>query len=284
MSEIDPKRFRMTCVFFISLPLFSCFYAYKLWEKNTELQNQITALQKNFEKEKNNLEAAQQKLKKIICLDSLYIAALTPPYFIQDSIVNLYREGAIASLFPDLFAQRKPQFLHFQATWNALEQKLQLNIPKAREAAQKLDSLEKEIIQENEQKKKLLDELNQTQQELVISRLELERLGDSARQLKAQLNSLLFEFEDNIKVLEFTKDGNLVYYIGRKKGGKANGLGVGIWSTGGVYKGEWKDNLRHGKGRYKWKDGEVYEGDFYEGKRTGKGKYIWNDGSYYIGQ
>lgn len=110
-----------------------------------------------------------------------------------------------------------------------------------------------------------------------------DKLTDSIMVYNAQLIELEERFKNSINVLEFKKDGNTIYYLGEKENGKANGYGVGMWSTGSTYKGEWKDNHRHGKGIYIWKDGEYYEGDFFEGVRTGKGKYVWKDKSYYVG-
>jgi len=87
-------------------------------------------------------------------------------------------------------------------------------------------------------------------------------------------------------ILEIKKDAlkkETVYYIGEKENDMANGYGVAIWPSGGMYKGQWKDNYRHGKGTYTWKDGEAYEGDFVNGQREGQGKYTWKNGEYYVG-
>ncbi len=73
-------------------------------------------------------------------------------------------------------------------------------------------------------------------------------------------------------------------YVGKTVNGQANGYGVGIFESGGVYKGFWQDNLRHGNGQYVWKDGDKYEGDFFNDRRTGHGTYTWKNGEYYIGE
>lgn len=62
------------------------------------------------------------------------------------------------------------------------------------------------------------------------------------------------------------------------------GGGIGIWTTGSVYRGEWRNNLRHGKGSFQWKDGERYGGNYVDGKREGEGTYYWPSGERYEGQ
>ena len=56
--------------------------------------------------------------------------------------------------------------------------------------------------------------------------------------------------------------GIKIHYVGEVKEGKALGQGVGLYSTGSRYEGEWQDNLRHGDGTFFWPDGEYYKGSF----------------------
>ncbi len=89
----------------------------------------------------------------------------------------------------------------------------------------------------------------------------------------------------NIDTLNFVSStGNQVKYYGKISNGKANGIGVGFWSTGGYYFGEWRNNFRHGKGLYIWKNGDKYHGDFYDDKREGIGTYQWYQGERYEGE
>lgn len=91
--------------------------------------------------------------------------------------------------------------------------------------------------------------------------------------------------KDKVKVISFRNEkGNQIHYLGEVKNDKANGGGVGIWDTGGLYKGSWKDNQRHGEGVYTWKDGHKYEGTFVEGIREGQGTYYWSSGEKYDGE
>lgn len=45
------------------------------------------------------------------------------------------------------------------------------------------------------------------------------------------------------------------------------------FSTGAVYKGQWKNNKMHGFGEYDWADGNLYIGEFADGKQHGR-KYL----------
>lgn len=78
--------------------------------------------------------------------------------------------------------------------------------------------------------------------------------------------------------------GTAFKYYGPIKGGKAEGYGVGVFESGSVYEGNWRNNMRHGKGVYTWADNERYEGDFKDDKRHGKGRYFWNNGEIYEGE
>ena len=68
------------------------------------------------------------------------------------------------------------------------------------------------------------------------------------------------------------------------KGNCENGEGTYKWSTGEVYKGQWKDGKLNGQGIYKWKDGTVYEGQWKDGKKNGQGTNKWPDKAVYVGQ
>lgn len=108
-----------------------------------------------------------------------------------------------------------------------------------------------------------------------IASLEKE-LAEKDKKIRQKSESELITFR-NAK-------GSLVHYIGSTREGEANGNGTGIWETGGIYKGEWKNNLRHGNGSYTWKDGHRYEGSFLDDIREGYGVYFWASGEKYEGQ
>lgn len=93
-------------------------------------------------------------------------------------------------------------------------------------------------------------------------------------QNKAELGRLTF----------YNANGTKIAYFGEVKFGKANGEGVGHYSSNSVYDGDWKNNMKHGKGTYKWVDGHKYVGEYQNDKREGTGTYYWNTGEKYVGQ
>lgn len=82
----------------------------------------------------------------------------------------------------------------------------------------------------------------------------------------------------------YNANGTKIDYFGEVKFGKANGEGVGHYSSNSVYDGSWKNNMKHGVGTYKWADGNKYVGEYKNDKRSGKGTYYWNTGEKYVGQ
>ncbi len=108
----------------------------------------------------------------------------------------------------------------------------------------------------------------------------LRNLQHKLDQKKEQLKE-----RENVQVITFeSSKGKKVHYLGEIENGKANGGGIGIWSTGGMYQGDWKDNQRHGEGRYEWSNNHVYEGEFKNDIREGEGTYYWPSGERYEGE
>ncbi|MEM7548310.1 MAG: hypothetical protein AAF363_01450 [Bacteroidota bacterium] len=106
------------------------------------------------------------------------------------------------------------------------------------------------------------------------------------RKAQEQISMLMNQLENKSfgEFLEFSsKEGNLITYVGQVKGGKANGKGVAIYSTGSRYDGQWKQNQRHGKGTFYWPDGQHYVGDYKNDQRSGEGTYYWPDGKKFVG-
>ena len=102
------------------------------------------------------------------------------------------------------------------------------------------------------------------------------------------------------------------------KGDCENGFGVFIYANGGIYEGNWKDEIWHGQGTYSaleneykgdWNgtckgdcengfgvyispdegiqgtgDGSEYIGEFKDGVQSGQGTFIWSDGDKYVGE
>ena len=53
------------------------------------------------------------------------------------------------------------------------------------------------------------------------------------------------------------------------------------WSTQEIYEGEWHENRKHGKGKYTYQNGGIYNGDFVNDLPHGFGEYIQTDQSYF---
>ncbi len=118
------------------------------------------------------------------------------------------------------------------------------------------------------------------------------RLKDKERQqelrrlrLVLDMKSEQLQYKDKVQVITFmSSKGKKVHYIGEVVNEKANGGGIGIWSTGGKYQGDWENNQRHGEGRYEWSNDHVYEGEFKNDVREGEGTYFWPTGERYEGE
>ena len=55
------------------------------------------------------------------------------------------------------------------------------------------------------------------------------------------------------------------------------------YSTGAVYTGEWKGNMRHGRGKMTWSDQACYEGNWSYNMASGKGTFRHVSGDVYTG-
>ncbi len=116
---------------------------------------------------------------------------------------------------------------------------------------------------------------NLTQQQLKL--LEDFRISEDAKG-----NDAVGENTFSEMVFENRK-GLRVQYFGQVTNEKANGYGMGVYETGGVYKGYWAENSRNGKGEYRWTSGDEYIGDYVNGERTGYGVYKFASGERYEG-
>uniref|UniRef100_A0A7S2KM06 MORN repeat-containing protein n=1 Tax=Bigelowiella natans TaxID=227086 RepID=A0A7S2KM06_BIGNA len=65
---------------------------------------------------------------------------------------------------------------------------------------------------------------------------------------------------------------------------KKHGKGTLRTTSGLVYDGEWKNDLKDGQGTLKLPSGDTYEGAFVGGKFEGKGTCKWNTGARYEGE
>lgn len=140
------------------------------------------------------------------------------------------------------------------------------------------------------QSKRLTESVTSRSRVIVDTLIQIEkdqRTEDELAKVKSELSLVKEKMEKPEKTKEVlnivSAKGKKVQYLGETENGKANGYGEGIFETGSVYKGYWKDNLRHGVGVFTWSDKEYYEGSFVEGKREGYGEYHWKNGEVYKG-
>lgn len=82
------------------------------------------------------------------------------------------------------------------------------------------------------------------------------------------------------------KYSNGELFKGSYKIGMRSGFGVGMLTTGALYKGDWLDDLPHGNGTLFSGNGEIVEGRFESGKLSSNNKRIkmlFTDGQYFEG-
>jgi hypothetical protein len=156
------------------------------------------------------------------------------------------------------------------------------------------DSLQKEregLINQNIFKKYQIDTLKSS---LVNSQHVLDSVRNQFLKTALDLNASIVsnqKLSNEISVIKsahgklnfFNPKGKNVNYYGEVKDEKANGYGIGIFDSKGVYEGQWKNNERHGKGKYTWVNGDKYEGDFNDDLRHGYGIYLFSTGEKYVG-
>lgn len=131
-----------------------------------------------------------------------------------------------------------------------------------------------------------IDSLEKANTRLRSGKIDIDSIQNLVNGLNKQLEIKNAELlsKGAIQVLSFKKDKNItVHYLGEISNGKANGGGTGIWSSGSMYRGNWKDNNRHGQGTFEWADGVKYIGTYKDDKRHGEGTYSWPSGERYEG-
>lgn len=134
--------------------------------------------------------------------------------------------------------------------------------------------------------------------QLTLMKQDLKQRADQFGNLTQQQLNLLEDFrksgnseaddvdgEGSFSEIVFeNRKGLRVQYFGETSNGMANGYGMGVYETGGVYKGYWRDNSRNGKGEYRWTSGDEYTGEYKNGERNGFGIYKFASGERYEGE
>jgi hypothetical protein len=74
------------------------------------------------------------------------------------------------------------------------------------------------------------------------------------------------------------------FYDGEFSQNKANGKGVYYHtSSGNMFSGQWKDDIRCGMGTYVYVDGSRYTGQWIDNRMDGKGRWDFSCGAFYRG-
>lgn len=212
-----------------------------------------------------NLEQQNELYLKKSKADELFIAGE------YDNAMEIYLEIEDSIDDKSFMKSRKETIARFNSLRSELDSTQNMSSSQMasmeREMDKKIGEVEKEYEEKMENLKRRFDK--------DISSLE-NTLAQKERQIqnKAELGRLTF----------YNANGTKIAYFGEVKFGKANGEGVGHYSSNSVYDGDWKNNMKHGKGTYKWVDGHKYVGEYQNDKREGTGTYYWNTGEKYVGE
>lgn len=239
--------------------------------------NKLTRQANQFEKEQIAFRKQSDSLEKLIGFYSQ--KSVIDDLLIQLIVSERYDESD--TIYKMLQTINEDQFKGFKDSIYSIDSLIKF---KFSQRDNQLSSLQKTIKTAQLEIKDLSGKEKTLKQKENELRKQIKMHSDSLKFFQSRLSQLNESHKSEMHVLEFQKDGNTIYYTGEKENGMANGYGIGLWSTGGTYKGYWKNNLRNGEGTYKWKDGDTYEGEWVNGMKTGHGKYVWKDGQYYIGE
>ena len=90
---------------------------------------------------------------------------------------------------------------------------------------------------------------------------------------KYELSNILLTINNkqinNGQITLFTTEKNHIIYYGEiKNNNKKDGYGIGYYSNGNKYEGQWKDDKKDGYGIYYYSNGEKYEGQWKDDKKV----------------
>lgn len=238
-------------------------------------------LQKQYKQSQFKLKSESEKLKLArIELDYFKGKSIADDEFISEDFERAfqkYKQLPIGFGVNALLEKRLEQYKSLVNTKEATDSLLLSSKQQIMNYQNYLDAAQKKII--------VLTQDKHTQEKFVQKLIDSLQISIKDRNYALQkLDSASNLVVSEKKLLKFqSTKGKDVIYLGEVKEGKANGEGIGIFSSGGMYEGYWSNNLRHGRGIYQWKDGEKYEGGFKEDKRNGFGIYFWKNGEKYEG-
>ncbi|MDR9398425.1 MAG: hypothetical protein RI562_05130 [Salibacter sp.] len=228
--------------------------------RNNKFKNERSSLRSDL----TNVKQQHQLLERKSMADNLFIRGE------YDSAMSIYTsiEDSISS--NSFIEERRARMKRVHNLKDALDSTQTMTTSQIARMEEEMEKREKVI------KEKYNDEHDSLSR---YYRGQISVLENQISQLKSKLNS-----KPNIDRLNFyNANGTRISYFGEVKFGKANGEGMGHYSSNSVYDGDWKNNMKHGKGTYKWVDGHKYVGDYVKDKREGEGTYYWNTGEKYKG-
>jgi len=216
-------------------------------------------------KEVNELKQLIDLQEQFIHADELFISGR------YDSAMAIYPEVIEKLDMSEVLRSRDHAIQKHIALMDELQRKDNEGYLRLVEMREKYDSQVGATRSEYEQR--MDSALGALSEKLVNLKSQLET-ADQKLSRQPKHNSLVF----------YSKSGTRTTYFGEVLNNKANGQGVGYYSTGNAYIGPWKDNLKHGEGgKFMWLGGESYEGDYEQDRRSGQGTYYWSNGDRYTG-
>lgn len=168
------------------------------------------------------------------------------------------------------FIQKRDSLI---ALSDSLQQEKAVLLSQSYYKTRQLDTLKHSLYQSQNTLDSVKNQFLKTALDLNASIVSNQKLSNEISEIKKAHGKLNF----------FNPKGKSVNYYGEVKDEKANGYGMGIFDSKGVYEGYWKNNERHGKGKYTWVNGDKYEGDFNDDSRHGYGIYLFSTGEKYVG-
>lgn len=208
-------------------------------KKQEELKAEITKTENLLDATKNEIE----KLKTLQLADDYFFKGdYNQAKISYTSILNTYDLSETEKI---RVQQKIDRITEVETTKEVLTDEIRAYQFTLRNKEGEIDSL----------KQVLSNVRNENHDELASLNRRIELLEEELKQKKKTLAR-----KEDVQVISFKNEkGDIIHYLGEVENGKANGGGIGIWKTGGIYKGDWKENKRHGEGEYEWADGHRYK-------------------------
>lgn len=260
------KRFKY--ILFFSFAIASIIILISLFSWSTQKQKKLKT---QITKQKNLADSAGieiEKLKTVQLADDYFFKGdYSQAKTSYTSILNTYE---LSSTQENRIQQKINRINEVESTKEVLTDEIRAYRFTVKNKEAKVDSLQE-----------VVDNIKiENHKEIAAKNNRIERLIAEINQKEKALSK-----KQDVQVISFKNDkGDMIHYLGNVENNKATGGGIGIWKTGGLYKGDWQENKRHGEGEYEWSDGHRYQGEFQNDQREGEGTYYWPSGEKYVGE